>query len=231
MALENPYSPPEALTSELPDAPVSSGWLLVGKTVWAENEAQFPMVDPYSGSESETMMLERVKLRYRPNWLSFLPILGGTAGLLFSLKDGREMYPSFVSGLFWCWILSYVVGLFFPVITLQLFFTKRFVRVRIWLGWFMFVGLLMFSIGIFGYHSNDDWALVAKWFILAGTIIFLLVLIAQFLTGRRLHCSRKKGSRYAVTGFHRRALAAFEIDQAGREGTSLRHEFPHPQSV
>jgi hypothetical protein len=70
MSAENPYQAPDDISSTgLPEAPESYGWDLVDGVIRVEKLSQLPMVDPFTGRTADTMLLQRVEVRYRPQWL------------------------------------------------------------------------------------------------------------------------------------------------------------------
>lgn len=84
--------------------------------------AQFPMIDPFTGGTGETMMLQKVGVRYRPRWLLAFPILGALAMLTVDEGGNASNLLIFaLAGILLGWLVSLIAGLLFPVCTLLLF--------------------------------------------------------------------------------------------------------------
>jgi hypothetical protein len=203
---DNPYAPPQTSPAGFPDAPEPFGWEVVGNRVMANQTAQFPMIDPFTGGTAETMMLQRVHVRYRPRWLLVFPILGALAMLTVEESGNASNLLSFaLAGILLGWLVSLIAGLFFPVCTLLLFFERRTLGIRKIAARTM---TLLFLTGFFG---RFVFFMVPPWMLWISTTAFFcwfIGLLAGVTLVRRLHCNRKSGGRFEVLGFHSLALAA-----------------------
>lgn len=205
MSGENPYAPPETTSVGLPDAPESFGWELVGKAVWVEKFAQFPMVDPYTGQSDDVMTMNRLTVRVRPLWMSLLqwafigilllgisPLAGGIATLV---------------GLLGLIVLA-IVSALYPLTGLKVFFVARTLRNRAIQYW-IFKGCLMLAIlsGLtLGIQRLFPKWLSPEWIFMIALGIWLIGLIWQHTIERRLTCRRHKDGRFEIRGFHPKAL-------------------------
>lgn len=201
---ENPYAPPQATAVGIPDAPRAFGWELEGSVVWVKNISLFPMIDPYTGNSSETMMLQQMEIRHRPRWLLVFPALGAALGFASDTTGAfSDQGPIALMGAILGWFLAFMIGRFFPVCTLRLFFEKRTVRMRKIIGKVLGGLFLLFFPGVILFSFGPQWLQVVPQFALVCGLIggfFRLVL------SRRLRCVRRNDGRFEIRGFHRRAL-------------------------
>lgn len=209
---DNPYTPPLTASSGVPDAPRPYGWEVEKATVWVKQSSQLPMVDPYTGRSGETMMLQRVQVRYRPVWLSWLILPGALVGvILFGLRDPSfNLFVPGLAGMFFGWLFSYLIGLAYPFCTLRLFFEKQTLRRRS-IG--TAVMNILFLVGVFGEsftRSAPEWLSVIPTIAILSWIVGLVVSLGL---KRRLRCDHKAGERFGIRGFHPRALTALAAEK------------------
>lgn len=208
---DDPYAPPNTVSNGLPVAPRSFGWEVAGNAVWVEKTAQFPMIDPYTGGSEETMMLQKVEVKYRPPWLLAFPVLGALA--MFTLEEGgnwMDLAGLGLAGLLLGWLVSVFVGLFLPVCTLRLFFEKRTLRIRK-NGTGIMNALLL--TGLFGglvLINAPHWI---QWIPTFAFFCWGIGLLVGVTLVRRLRCHRKSGDRFVIRGFHPKALAAMTAEE------------------
>ena len=203
---DNPYAPPQTTTAGVPDAPRPFGWEVAGKVVMVKQTAQFPMINPFTGGTAETMMLQRVEVRYRPRWLLAFPVLGALAMLTLEKRGNwNELTGLALTGMFLGWLFSMFVGVFFPVCTLRLFFAKRTLVVRKNATRVMNA---LFLIGIFGGLALSMAPPWTRWIPTFAFFSWLIGLLAGATVIRRLRCHRKSEGRFEIRGFHPRALEA-----------------------
>lgn len=208
MSAENPYQAPEDISSTgLPEAPESYGWVLVDGVMRVAKLSQLPMVDPFTGSTADTMLLQRVEVRYRPTWLLVcIPICIVLLAIGSIVSGGRgALLAILLFGALLGWLAYKFLGLFFPVATLQLFFEKRTIRFRKWQGRIFGVLFLLFIPGGFLLSLGPAW--LQKIPIISG-LTWLLGTLVISIFQRRLRCSRRVGDDFIVKGFHPAALKA-----------------------
>lgn len=183
----------------------------MGKLVMARQTAQFPMIDPFTGGSEDSMMLQKVPIRYRPPWLLAFPVLGALA--MMTLEEGgngEDLLFLGLAGLLLGWLVSLIAGLFFPVCTLRLFFEKRTLRMRKIGARIMAALLLTGWFGGFVLSTAPPWLQVIPAIAIGCWIIGL---VAGLLLSRHLRCRRKDGERFEIRGFHPRALAGLTESQ------------------
>ena len=203
---DNPYAPPQTAPGGFPDAPEPFGWEVVGKKVMANQTAQFPMIDPFTGGTGETMMLQKVGVRYRPRWLLAFPILGALA--MLTVEEGGNASNLLIfalAGILLGWLVSLIAGLLFPVCTLLLFFEKRTLGIR------KIAARTMTLLFLTGFFVRFVFFMIPPWMLWISTTAFfcwLIGLLAGVTVVRRMRCNRKSGGRFEIRGFHPLALAA-----------------------
>lgn len=206
MSGENPYQAPDDVSSTgLPEAPSSFGWEVIGGAVQVEKLSQLPMVDPFTGRTADTMLLQRVEVRYRPTWLlASIPFCIMALIFVFRGSGSREavMAITFL-GLLLGWLAYRFLGLFFPMATLHLFFEKRTIRFRKWQGRIFGILFLLFIPGGFFMSMGPAW--LQKIPLISG-LIWLVGTLVISIFQRRLRCSRRVGDAYIIKGFHPAAL-------------------------
>lgn len=208
---DNPYAAPQtAVSFELPDAPRPFGWEPVGKSVFIKQTAQFPMIDPFTGGSNETMMLQKILIRYRPKWLLAFPGAGAVIALVMN-KNGEslDLILFLLFGLLAGWALAALVGLMLPVCTLRLFFEKRNLRKRRIIS---VAAQVLFLACIFGRNLTSMTSPSLRWIGEMIPYLWLIVLLAAIFNNRKLRCVRKHGDRFVIRGFSRRALAALAAE-------------------
>lgn len=206
MVEENPYAPPRTVSCGLPVAPAVFGWEVKGKAVNVKKTSQFPMIDPFTGSSEDPMPLQRVLVHYRPWWLLAFPLVGGSLMAVLGMRAGdSETAGLAIAGVLLGMLISGVVGRFLPVCTLHLFFEKRTLRFRA-LASRVVYGLLFVAVfaGFFT-SAGREWI---SWVQRAALVGWLLAGLANTVLSRRLRCRRRAGERFAIHGFHPKALAA-----------------------
>lgn len=206
MSAENPYQAPEDISSTgLPEAPNSHGWVLEDGEMRVEKLSQLPMVDPFTGRTADTMLLQRVEVRYRPTWLlASIPFCIMALILVFGGSGSREVVMAITFfGLLLGWLAYKFIGLFFPVATLQVFFEKRTIRFRKWQGRIFGILFLLFIPGGFFMSMGPAW--LQKIPLISG-LIWLVGTLVISIFQRRLRCSRRVGDAFVIKGFHAAAL-------------------------
>lgn len=200
----------------------SFGWVIEGDQVWVEKNSRFPEIDPFTGETGVPMTLNEVKVRYRPDWLTFsicvlivvlsFWIRGGLLGIILTL---------FAIG---------VVGMFFPKCTLEMASTKNLEgmqatqEIAIGMGFFLAAAVairLIENVMFFDYDYGAGW--------MPPVAIVLLVLGSVWLhySKSRLTCRRRKDGRFEIRGFHPRALELLALAQQNR--TLPCNEVPTPE--
>lgn len=210
MSGENPYAPPETTSTGVPDAPESFGWEMVGKRVWVEKFAQFPMVDPYSGKTDDVMTMNRITLRYWPAWMTVLRWI--SLGIILLPLSGA-IEPDLKMAIALAGVLALIVTMiastFFPITGLKVFFTTKTLRWRVIQHWLVsacfVVGILSgMRVERTGLPSGDGQVNVVS---SAGFCLWILGLIWIYVLRRRLKCRRHKDGRFEIRGIHPKALA------------------------
>lgn len=211
MLAENPYAPPKtAVSSELPDAPRSFGWEVVGGKVIVKSSSQFPMIDPFTGVSRETMMLRMILLRHQPRWLLAIPAAGvGIAILLNTITGFRDSLILALFGLVGGLVVTAIIGFRMPTCTLRVFFDKRSLRMRSILSNAI---PLLFLLSVLSSFFHDSSSSVVNWFSLILPYLWLVALFAAVIFNRRLRCVRMSGERFEIRGFSRKALEALSAE-------------------
>lgn len=159
------------------------------------NKAVLPMIDLYSGKDSETMRLSQMQLRYRPHfWMWGIPVLFALIGAFVSLSDG--WMEGALSGLVIGFMGRMPLELFFPLCVFEMFSVGKAQRRRRWISWLLF-GVFLFL----GYLTALGSKISAMIF-MAWWIAFLLGLRIQ----RQLRCWRREEEWFEVRGVHPDAL-------------------------
>jgi hypothetical protein len=215
MSGENPYAPPETMSSGVPDAPESFGWELVGKKVWVEKSSQLPMVDPLSGTTNEVMTMTHLVVRQRPSWILAITWIVWAFLLVTMLGDlNRNLKSNFVAvGSVVC-LVSLLIGLFFPTCSLYVFVDQKKARARKSIGFLIALWIGMTGLKPFKIH-------------LIWGLIWAVGLVALQFINPRLTCRRHKDGRFEIRGFHPRALELLALAQ--QNGTLPCNEGPIPE--
>ena len=183
---------------------------MVGKRVWVEKFAQFPMVDPYSGKSDDVMTMNRITLRYWPAWMTVLRWI--SLGIILLPLSGA-IEPDLKTAIALVGVLALIVVMiastFFPVTGLKVFFATRTLRARAIQQWMVgscfFVGILSgMKVGHSGlgpsHFPMNEISVVAF-------SVWILGLVWIYVFRRRLKCRRHKDGRFEIRGFHSQALA------------------------
>ena len=150
------------------------------------------------------MMLQRLLVRYRPWWLLVFPLLAMMIGLANAKgTETLEMMTQGLIGWFLGWLLSLLIGMFFPICTLRLFFERRTLRIRSIAARIMSALFLTGFMGGFLLSRAPSWM---QWIPPTAFTGWLIGLVATLTLNRRLSCRRKSGGMFEIRGFHPRAL-------------------------
>lgn len=213
---ENPYQSPSVDGVGVPDAPPDWGWEIAGGKVKVGLSAQLPMVDPFTGKSGDTMMLQKLKIAYRPRWLWAFLILGSFAGLVSDvIATTGGIGPYTISGAICGWILSLVVRVALPLCQLEFFVEKETQRRRLRVGWSL---TLLLLITVASTMMNRMLPESIQWLPLPLFLIWLLGNLLAHVLQRRLRCQRMEDGQFVITGFHPRAIEALmtEKERAAR---------------
>lgn len=220
ISTENPYQAPEDISSTgLPEAPESYGWDLAGGVMRVEKISQLPMVDPFTGGTGDTMLLQKVEVRYRPVWLlGCIPVCIVLLVIGSIVSGGRGVLLAILLfGTLLGWLAYKFLGLFFPLATLQVFFEKRTIRFRKWQGRILGVLFLLFIPGGFLLSLGPAW--LQRIPLISG-LAWLLGTLFISIFQRRLRCSGRVGDHFIVKGFHPAALKALQAHLASQSALS-----------
>jgi hypothetical protein len=213
---ENPYQAPSLDTVGAPEVPPSFGWDTDGRRVFTARSAQLPMVDPFTGGSSETMMLQRMSIRYLPHWLWTLPVLGAFFGLMADYINADSVGPYALLGALLGWILARLVSIPMPSVIIEFFVEKSTRRRRRFISQILLTLLLAtIATALMNRFLPDK----IKWLPGMLLLMWLLGSIAVIAFHRRIRCRRKIGDGFVLEGLHPRALQALLENQK----TTARH--------
>ena len=209
MSSDNPYSPPQTNTNDLPTAPHPYGWSIHHRIVTVQSSSRLPMIDPFSGLSADSMILHRMQVRHSPYWLWFLPLIG--ALVLYAPRSTSLSTTSALGllpiGALLGWIASMIFSLFRPSCMLHVFLEKqrsRAHRIRsfamnaLFLTWFLssFISKLMPTFLL--------------WIPKTALICWLISISINLIFKRHLRCRHMDGKQFVIKGFHPNALDALE---------------------
>ncbi|WAC20469.1 hypothetical protein OVA24_03630 [Luteolibacter sp. SL250] len=201
---ENPYAPPGRPDDgdEVPDAPLSTGWMLDGGRLMVRQDAQLPMVDPFSGVSEERMTLRSLPIRYSPSWhrMTFAgAVLGLAGGGFFRFPHGLSPFL-LISGA--AAITLYLIsGVFLSSVRIRVF-TTRASNLKARMGNLInaMMAVTLASL-IFAANSGRIHPAVSTGIAMLFGLSLIASISFRMLTWR-LTCRKKTGDRYEVRGLH-----------------------------
>ncbi|RYD37411.1 MAG: hypothetical protein EOP87_03575 [Verrucomicrobiaceae bacterium] len=205
---ENPYAPPasRAEDGDVPDAPKPSGWILSGDALLVRQDAQLPMVDPFTGVSEERMTLRSIPIRHSPSWRGaalVVGVLGIVGGGFLSLPDGLSPFlliPGVAAMLFYL-----VTGIFLSTVRIRVFTTRASdLRGRMGNLINVMMSLTLASL-VFAASSGRVPPAVSTGIAVLFGLSFIAAISFRMLT-QKLGCRKKTGDRYEIRGFHPEAL-------------------------
>jgi len=221
MSGQNPYAPPTTRgdVATLPDAPKSAGWSLAGETILARQDAQLPMVDPFTGISEDTMTLRHISIRHSPRWLhgslvvalacilcaGFIDLPGGLAEALG--------FTGAAAGL-----LYLVAGIFLSSVRIRVF-TGRSSNLKISISAFLNTATSLTLLALIGSVSvgSDHPTMTKVIAILFG--VHIISSIALRFRSRSLKCCRIIGGHHEIRGIHPEALRFLAEATAARRAS------------
>lgn len=205
---ENPYAPPTAGrdTGDLPDAPKSAGWSLSENAILVRQDAQLPMVDPFTGISEDRMTLRHISIRHSPHWLHAALVVALACILSASFIDlpGGISEALGLTGAA-AGLLYLIASLLFSSVRIRVF-TGRSSNLKIRISAFLNTASSLTLLAVIGSLSvGTHQPTMAKVIAILFGVLIISSLAFRFLS-RSLKCRRKVGGLHEIRNLHPDAL-------------------------